>query len=59
MLHAIRPLLGAFLRVFWQRHSLFLENVALRQQLAVLKRRHPRPKLTPSDKLFWVLVSRI
>jgi hypothetical protein len=32
-----------------------LENLALRQQLAVLKRRHPRPKLSPLDKLFWAL----
>jgi len=28
------------------------------QQLAVLKRRHPRPKLAAFDKLFWVLVRR-
>src|SRR5260370_20436649 len=27
------------------RSSLLLENLALRQQLAVLKRRHPRPRL--------------
>jgi transposase InsO family protein len=28
---------------------------ALRQQLAVLTRRHPRPNLSPLDKLFWGL----
>ncbi|HET6176790.1 MAG TPA: integrase core domain-containing protein, partial [Candidatus Sulfotelmatobacter sp.] len=38
--------------------SLLLENLALRQQLAVLTRRHPRPKLSPLDKLFWVLARR-
>jgi hypothetical protein len=32
-----------------------LENLALRQQLAVLKRRHPRPQLDWFDKLFWVI----
>jgi putative transposase len=32
-----------------------VETLALRQQLAVLKRKHPRPKLGPLDKLFWVL----
>src|ERR1700736_630195 len=35
-----------------------LENLTLRQQLAVLKRKHPRPRL-PLDKLFWVLVRRL
>jgi len=40
------------------RHSLLLENLALRQQLVVLKRRQPRPKLDLSDKLFWLFVRR-
>src|SRR4029077_7289778 len=44
-----------FPRCFRSRQSLLLENLALRQQLAVLKRRHPRPKLSPLDKLFWAL----
>src|SRR5271154_5990676 len=35
-----------------------LENLALRQQLAVLRRKHPRPRLGPLDKLFWVLMRR-
>src|SRR4030095_13219741 len=35
-----------------------LENLALRQQLAVLKRRHPRPRLDLLDKLLWVAVRR-
>jgi len=35
-----------------------LENLALRQQLAVLKRKHARPRLAALDKLFWVLVRR-
>jgi hypothetical protein len=48
--------LGAFCRIFCTRQSLMLENLALRQQLAVLKRKHPRPRLGPLDKLFWVVV---
>ena len=32
--------------------------MALRQQLAVLKRRRARPKLSAFDKLFWVLACR-
>src|SRR4029077_4360685 len=31
---------------------------ALRQQLAVLKRRHKRPRIGLLDKLFWVAVRR-
>jgi len=34
------------------RGNLALENLALRQQLAVLKRRHTRPTLGVLDKLF-------
>jgi hypothetical protein len=48
----------AILRAFRTRRSLILENLALRQQLAVLKRKHPRPKLGPLDKMFWVLARR-
>jgi hypothetical protein len=33
--------------------QLALENLALRQQLAVYKRRLPRPKLRSTDRLFW------
>jgi putative transposase len=40
------------------RRGLLLENLVLRQQLGVLKRRHPRPKLDLLDKLFWVAVRR-
>ena len=49
---------GALLRAFRTRHSLMLENLALRQQLAVLKRKHPKPALGAVDKLFWVLARR-
>jgi putative transposase len=38
--------------------SLLIENLALRQQLAVFKRQHSRPRLTPSGKIFWVLLRR-
>jgi hypothetical protein len=36
-----------------------LENLALRQQLAVMKRQCPRPRLRRADRLFWVWLSRI
>lgn len=36
-----------------------LENLALRQQLAVYKRRQTRPRLGGTDRLFWVGLARI
>ena len=39
--------------------QLVVENLALRQQLAVLRRRGPRPKLRWRDRLFWVALSRL
>src|SRR5437667_2921683 len=39
--------------------ELALENLALRQQLAVWKARRPRPRLTEMDRIFWVLLSRL
>ena len=50
--------LGTLVRLLSARRSLLLENLALRQQLAVLKRQHPRPRLDLVDKLFWVAVRR-
>jgi putative transposase len=50
--------LGTLVRLFRARRSLLLENLALRQQLVVLKRHRRRPGLSPFDKLFWVAVSR-
>src|ERR1700674_2851620 len=46
---------GMLVRFFRERRSLLLENLALRQQLVALKRRHPRPSLGLFDKLFWVI----
>jgi hypothetical protein len=40
------------------RH-LALENLALRQQLAVYKKTLRRPNLNPSDRLFWVFLSQV
>jgi len=40
---------------FRSRRRLIPNNLALRQQLGVLKRRQARPKLSPFYKLFWVL----
>ena len=58
MVDAIRLFVGAILRLLRTRRRLLLENLALRQQIAVLKRKHARPRLAALDKLFWVLVRR-
>jgi putative transposase len=58
MFNFARLSLGMVARCFRSRRRLLLENLALRQQLAVLKRRRARPKLSPFDKLFWVLACR-
>jgi transposase InsO family protein len=41
------------------KFHLTLENLALRQQLAVYQRSAKRPKLRPSDRIFWVWLSRL
>ena len=56
------PLLPAVVRTTGSLLS-FVSHPALgelgaRQQLTVLKRRHPKPKLSPLDKLFWVSARR-
>jgi hypothetical protein len=44
-------------RVFLQsRADTVVEVLALRQQVAVLKRRRPRPPLRPLDRLFWTIL---
>src|SRR5439155_4778201 len=49
---------GTILRIFRTQRSLVLENLVLRQQLVVLKRKHPKPRLGPLDKLFWLVARR-
>jgi putative transposase len=58
MINALGFLVGAIFRLFRSGRSLLLENLALRQQLATLKRRHPRPRLGAVDRLFWVVARR-
>jgi transposase InsO family protein len=48
--------LGSWLR---SQNSLALENLALRQQLATFKLKHPRPRISCLDRGFWVLLRRI
>ncbi len=55
-------ILVAFVReILTSRATLRLENIALRQQVAVLNRERPRPRLRlrPLDRVFWVFLSRL
>ena len=49
-----------FLRALMRtRTELAAENLALRQQLAVLHRQSKRPRLRKRDRVFWVWFSRL
>jgi hypothetical protein len=50
----------AAVRVFFRnRMDTSLEVLALRQQVAVLKRKRPRPSLNRLDRFFWTTLRRI
>jgi transposase InsO family protein len=50
----------AAVRVFFiTRADLYLEIVALRQQVAVLKRKRPRPPLQSLDRFFWTTLRNL
>src|SRR5262249_62347154 len=44
---------------FRSRNTLGLEILALRQQLGILKRKIPRPRLRSQDRIFWILLRRL
>jgi len=56
LISGIFTFVGAFL---YSRYHLGLEILALRQQLGVLKRKNPRPRLRKVDRLFWTLLRHI
>ena len=41
------------------KYCLTLENLALRQQLAVYQQSVTRPKLRPRDRIFWTWLMRL
>jgi hypothetical protein len=58
MLELFGLLIGTVRVALRGRRELLLENLLLRQQLAVALRPR-RPRLQRRDKLFWVLVHRL
>jgi hypothetical protein len=59
MLALILSALRALRAGFRPRADLVIENLALRQQLAILQRNSKRPRLRHLDRAFWLLLSRI
>ncbi len=53
-------LLWIFVRAFFvHRANLAMENLALRQQLAILNRKAARPRLRIRDRWFWMAISKL
>jgi len=59
VLRFIPAFLAAFRVFFRSRLETSLEVLALRQQVAVLKRNRPRPFLDRSDRFFWTTLQSI
>ena len=59
MLGLILSILAAIRVSFRGRTAAAVEVLALRQQLAVMKRKRPRPPLTRLDRLFWLMLRRL
>jgi len=56
----LATLLGLFqlIWLFGRGHrAVVLENLALRQQLAIYKRKKKRPRLVGRDRWFWIVLS--
>lgn len=53
MLAIVSALLGYAFSWLRPKHELALENLALRHQIAVLKRPAHKPRLQGTDGLFW------
>jgi putative transposase len=54
----VRLLLGLARRAWRSRSDLLMENLVLRQQLAVYSRRPTKPRLRDEDRIFWSVVAR-
>ena len=59
MLRLLDLLITSSFHFLRSRRDLLIENLALRQQLAVLGRKHPKPRFRHSDRLFSVLLRRL
>ena len=53
LVHIMEMLFSLVRSLCWSKADLAMENLALRQQLAVYKRKRPRPPIEPLERLFW------
>ena len=58
MLPALMVLLRSIGLICGGYRAIVLENLALRQQLAVLMRTPKRPRLRSTHRLFWMLLAK-
>ena len=58
MFSRIAFILGWLRRLAASRSDLLLENLALRQQLAILTAKRRRPRMRSADRLFWLALRR-
>jgi hypothetical protein len=49
----LRVLLALIRNILTDRAELVTENLALRQQLAILEQKSKRPRLRKRDRIFW------
>jgi hypothetical protein len=59
MPRSLRLLFILLVKSVHSHRNLLLKNLALRQQLAILKQKRPHPRFTSQDKLFWVILRRL
>ena len=58
MFFRIALILGWLRRLAASRSNLLIENLALRQQLAILTAKRPRPRMRAADRFFWLTLRR-
>jgi hypothetical protein len=56
---ALQVLTALLRQIFQSREALAAENLALRQQIAVLQRSAKRPGLRQRDRILWIWLSRL
>jgi hypothetical protein len=58
LLFLVASIVRSAIALFRTRENQAIVELALRQQLAVYVHRHPRPRLSPLDRTFWIFLSR-
>jgi putative transposase len=59
LLQFLTTVIRSLFALFRSRQEQAIVELALRQQLAVYAQRHPRPRLAPLDRAFWVALARV